>query len=804
MWRYFLLKKYVALGIVSKNMSGVHPKDVCDQNQQQQSSSVDAQHDKYGSTCEQNQERQSSSVDLHYEEFGSSGDINRQRQKSSVGLKDEQYGSSDDQNQQQQTFSIDPDAKKHDAQKQQMQATSDGPHHEQYGSSGEQNQELLRSSDDPQIEQHNSSGGQNQQQQSCSKEPDVNKLGTPSDQNQRKQSSSDDPHHDKYGSSGDQTQQQSSSDDPQLEQYARSDEQNQQKQSMSYDPHHEQYGSSGDQTQQQQSSSDDPQLEQYARSDEQNQQKQSMSYDPHHEQYGSSGDQTQQQQSSSDDPQLEQYARSNEQNQQKQSRSDDPHHEQYGSPGNQSQQESWSDNPHHEQHDSFGGQNQKQYGIFNEPSQQKDDSSLYQDMHIHQGPQRPTPQRYNGSGDKHLSSGSHDLNKHDIDSEADEQCVDEFGQDGLYNIGQDFDLNGGLPSTHLQISQNQRSEAAREDLEQNSQTNSNKNGNKMLSMAQSEGEKNSMDMDEISQKTQLIQFDGSGVLKGPISKHSDETENHNPQTNSTDGDDLLHFAEGNEELRYGDTDSISQTTQLRQPNDRNVLKRHISQGNEGAFDHNPHTKSITEGQGEMKSVEMDNDLQTRQLRQPNDSIFLKGLITHRSAPPMRNAMGTPFDSDNNWDNDLPIICLEQRNRDAIVENNDMTVENVEVHTVPEDAQRTLKAVCDDTKADTELDDMSKEIDAANVDVPTDGTDDRAPDNVTLHRSQHQGKFRWNISFLWINHHWEGLLLYKCKIQKNWCTVTVAPTIEHYGGHSRTHANQRWDHVPGRSQRLLLG
>ena len=26
---------------------------------------------------------------------------------------------------------------------------------------------------------------------------------------------------------------------------------------------------------------------------------------------------------------------------------------------------------------------------------------------------------------------------------------------------------------------------------------------------------------------------------------------------------------------------------------------------------------------------------------------------------------------------------------------------------------------------------------------------------------------------------------KCKIQKNWCTVTVASTIEHHGGHSRT-------------------
>ena len=45
---------------------------------------------------------------------------------------------------------------------------------------------------------------------------------------------------------------------------------------------------------------------------------------------------------------------------------------------------------------------------------------------------------------------------------------------------------------------------------------------------------------------------------------------------------------------------------------------------------------------------------------------------------------------------------------------------------------------------------------------------------------------------------------KCIIQKNWCTVTVAPTIDHHVGHSRTPANQRWDQVPGRSQRLLLG
>ena len=40
---------------------------------------------------------------------------------------------------------------------------------------------------------------------------------------------------------------------------------------------------------------------------------------------------------------------------------------------------------------------------------------------------------------------------------------------------------------------------------------------------------------------------------------------------------------------------------------------------------------------------------------------------------------------------------------------------------------------------------------------------------------------------------------KFKIQKNWCTVTVAPTIEHHGGHSRTPANQKWYQVPGRTQ-----
>ena len=45
---------------------------------------------------------------------------------------------------------------------------------------------------------------------------------------------------------------------------------------------------------------------------------------------------------------------------------------------------------------------------------------------------------------------------------------------------------------------------------------------------------------------------------------------------------------------------------------------------------------------------------------------------------------------------------------------------------------------------------------------------------------------------------------KCKIQKNWCTVTVAPTKEHHGGHSRDPWKPKWDQVPGRSQRFLLG
>ena len=44
----------------------------------------------------------------------------------------------------------------------------------------------------------------------------------------------------------------------------------------------------------------------------------------------------------------------------------------------------------------------------------------------------------------------------------------------------------------------------------------------------------------------------------------------------------------------------------------------------------------------------------------------------------------------------------------------------------------------------------------------------------------------------------------CKIQQNWCTVTVVPAIEHHSGHSRTLENQRLDQVPGRNQCLPLG
>ena len=58
----------------------------------------------------------------------------------------------------------------------------------------------------------------------------------------------------------------------------------------------------------------------------------------------------------------------------------------------------------------------------------------------------------------------------------------------------------------------------------------------------------------------------------------------------------------------------------------------------------------------------------------------------------------------------------------------------------------------------------------------------------------------NVISSWMNgrFYWSYYVDFECKIQENWCTVTVAPTIEHHGGHSRTPINQRWDQVPGRS------
>ena len=60
-----------------------------------------------------------------------------------------------------------------------------------------------------------------------------------------------------------------------------------------------------------------------------------------------------------------------------------------------------------------------------------------------------------------------------------------------------------------------------------------------------------------------------------------------------------------------------------------------------------------------------------------------------------------------------------------------------------------------------------------------------------------------LSPLWREGHPDLMWSYQCKIQKNWCTVTVAPTIEHHCGHSRTPANQRCDQVPGRSYLLAF-
>ena len=69
--------------------------------------------------------------------------------------------------------------------------------------------------------------------------------------------------------------------------------------------------------------------------------------------------------------------------------------------------------------------------------------------------------------------------------------------------------------------------------------------------------------------------------------------------------------------------------------------------------------------------------------------------------------------------------------------------------------------------------------------------------ITHAKIDHRRKVELNLHYVYSN-------LYTCKIQKKWCTVTVAPIIQHQRGHSRTPANQRRDQVPGRSQRLLLG
>ena len=53
------------------------------------------------------------------------------------------------------------------------------------------------------------------------------------------------------------------------------------------------------------------------------------------------------------------------------------------------------------------------------------------------------------------------------------------------------------------------------------------------------------------------------------------------------------------------------------------------------------------------------------------------------------------------------------------------------------------------------------------------------------------------TFLPVNR-WTAIC-FGCKIQKNWCIVTVVPTIDHHGGQSQTPANQSWDQVSRKSQ-----
>ena len=39
-----------------------------------------------------------------------------------------------------------------------------------------------------------------------------------------------------------------------------------------------------------------------------------------------------------------------------------------------------------------------------------------------------------------------------------------------------------------------------------------------------------------------------------------------------------------------------------------------------------------------------------------------------------------------------------------------------------------------------------------------------------------------VKIPWIQENALVIASFQCKIQKNWCTITVAPTIEHHGGH----------------------
>ena len=64
---------------------------------------------------------------------------------------------------------------------------------------------------------------------------------------------------------------------------------------------------------------------------------------------------------------------------------------------------------------------------------------------------------------------------------------------------------------------------------------------------------------------------------------------------------------------------------------------------------------------------------------------------------------------------------------------------------------------------------------------------RQNDRTTTRQNEVLWPFRFVVCSFWFQ------TLELCKIQNNWFTVTVAPTIEHHGGHSRTPANQRWDH-----------